>query len=81
MRFKLTKIILPEKVASRLTKLAEITGRSELILLEDALSLYLDFEAWQVLEIRQALNEADAGNFASTTEVSALFGRLKKSAS
>ncbi len=44
----MTKITLSEEVALRLKSLAEITGRSESILLQDALSLYLDAEAWQV---------------------------------
>ena len=35
----------------------------------DAIKRYLEQEAWQIAEIRQALNEADAEDFATSAEV------------
>ena len=75
------KVTVSKSIASQFEQLAEITQRSESSLVHEALSRYLDSEAWQVLEIRQALNEANAGDFASASEVSALFSRLRKSTS
>ena len=75
------KVTVPKSIASQFEQLAKLTQRSESSLIHEALSRYLDSEAWQVLEITQALNEANAGDFASASEVSALFNRLGKPAS
>ena len=63
---------LPDEIADTLTSLAKATGRSKSILAVDALREYLAREAWQIEEIQRALNEADAGDFASDEEVTAL---------
>lgn len=63
---------LPDEIADTLANLAKATGRSKSFLAVDALREYLAREAWQIEEIQHALNEADAGDFASDEEVTAL---------
>ena len=55
-----------------LDKLAKATGRSRAFLAQDALRQYLEEQAWQVGEIKQAIKEADAGDFATEAEVNAV---------
>ncbi len=52
-----------------LDKLAKATGRSRAFLAQDALRQYLEEQAWQVAEIKQAIKEADAGEFATEAQV------------
>jgi len=56
----------------RLDKLAEATHRSKSYLAGEALRQYIDLEAWQIGEIQQALQEADASDFASDEDVDAV---------
>ena len=53
------------KTKSQREKLAAATNRSKSFLASEALERYLELEAWQIKEIKQALKEADAGEFAS----------------
>ena len=62
-------IRLPDDTKRQLEELAEATGRSKSFLAVDAIRRYLEQEAWQIAEIRQALNEADAEDFATSSEV------------
>ena len=55
-----------------LDQLAKATGRSRAFLAQDALRQYLEEQAWQVAEIRKAIKEADAGEFATEGEVNAV---------
>ena len=45
-------------------------------ILNEAVTAYLEVNDWQIEEIKQALVEADAGDFASEEEVEAVFERL-----
>jgi RHH-type transcriptional regulator, rel operon repressor / antitoxin RelB len=56
------------KTKTRLDKLAQATKRSESFLAAAAIERYLEVEAWQIKEIKQAIKEADAGDFVSDTE-------------
>jgi predicted transcriptional regulator len=60
---------LPDELADTLATLAKATGRSKSYLAVDALREYIAREAWQIEEIQKALNEADAGDFASAEDV------------
>ncbi|WP_397449579.1 CopG family ribbon-helix-helix protein [Pseudomonas sp. NA-150] len=62
---------LPDEMADTLARLAKATGRSKSFLAINALRDYLAREAWQIAEIQQAIEEADAGDFATADEVSA----------
>lgn len=72
---------LPDEIADTLASLAKATGRSKSFLAVDALREYLAREAWQIEEIHHALSEADAGDFASDEEVTALARKWANNAS
>lgn len=63
---------LPEELANQLGALAEATGRTKSFLAIQAIQDFVEREAWQVAEIKQALLEADAGDFATDEEMTAL---------
>ena len=63
---------VPVEMKDRLDKLAEATHRSKSWLAGEALRQYLDLESWQIGEIRLALQEADANDFASDAELDAV---------
>ena len=58
-----------DDLKEQLEALAEATGRTKSFLAVEAIRAYLQEEAWQVAEVRQALQEADAGDFAEVQEV------------
>ena len=62
-----------EQTVAQLDRLAEATDRQRSWILEQALSAYLKDHAWQVEDIRQALAEADAGDFATDDEMTETF--------
>ena len=63
---------VPTEMKERLDKLAEATHRSKSWLAGEALRQYIDLESWQIGEIQQALEEADANDFASDAELDAV---------
>lgn len=63
---------LPASLSARLGRLAEATGRTRSYLAVQAIQDFVDREAWQIAEIKQALLEADAGDFATDEEMAAL---------
>jgi len=66
---------LPSHLKERLERLSEIRSRSKSWLTVDAITQYLELEEWQIKEIRQGLEEADRGDFASPDEVQRVFAR------
>ena len=65
-------IRIEDEVKDRLDRLAESTQRSKSFLAAEAIREYVANNEWQVAEIRSALKEADAGDFASGKDVTAL---------
>lgn len=63
---------LEDDVKDRLDVLAEATQRSKSFLAAEAIRAYVENNEWQIGEIQAALQEADAGDFASDSEVAAL---------
>ena len=57
---------------------AEATGRSRSYLINQAMEEYIAREAWQVAEIRKALEEADSCEFVSDEEMKAFWDRWTK---
>jgi RHH-type transcriptional regulator, rel operon repressor / antitoxin RelB len=55
----------------QLDALAEATGRSRDLLINEALQRYLDDENGQLAKIEEGLRQADAGEFYTTEEVTA----------
>ena len=73
-------IRLDEDVKARLDKLADSTHRSRSFLAAQAIQTFVEINEWQIGEIRAALDEADAGKFASDKEVTALVRKWKVNA-
>jgi RHH-type rel operon transcriptional repressor/antitoxin RelB len=63
---------VPVEVKDQLDKLADATHRSKSFLAGEAIRQYLALEAWQIGEIQRALQEADAGDFATEEELDAV---------
>ena len=66
---------LPADLADQLEKLIRATGQTRSAITVAALREYVEAEAKQIQDIEQALAEADRGEFASDSEVSAFFAR------
>jgi predicted transcriptional regulator len=63
---------VPAELESRLDALAHALGRSRSWVLEQALESFIQIE-----DIKQALAEAEAGDFATEEEVTAAFGKWR----
>jgi RHH-type transcriptional regulator, rel operon repressor / antitoxin RelB len=70
-------IRLDDEVKDRLDVLAEATHRSKSFLAAEAIRDYVENNEWQIGEIRAAMKEADAGDFASAKEVAAMARKWK----
>lgn len=66
---------LPQEVKMRLDRLASATARSKSWLASEAIARYVETQEWQIAEIEQGVRDADAGDFASTDEVAAVFAK------
>ncbi|MCU1303022.1 MAG: ribbon-helix-helix protein copG family [Candidatus Sulfotelmatobacter sp.] len=64
-------IRLDPTIKDRLDQLSESTHRSKSFLAAEAIREYVETNEWQIQEIRTALAEADAGDFASDADVNA----------
>jgi len=62
-------IRLDPELKSRLDKLSAVTHRSKSFLAAEAVREFIELNEWQIEEIKAAVKEADAGNFASDQEV------------
>ena len=73
-------IRLEDEVKDRLELLAGSTHRSKSWLAAEAIREYIANNEWQVAEIHAALQEADAGDFATDKEVAAIAKKWKTDA-
>lgn len=64
----------------RLDKLAAATGRSRSYLAGEAIREFIELNEWQIGEIREAVGEADRGEFASDADVKRLFDHWRRRA-
>jgi RHH-type transcriptional regulator, rel operon repressor / antitoxin RelB len=71
---------LEDDVKARLDKLADATQRSKSFLAAEAIREFVENNEWQIREIKAAIKEANAGDFASDAEVAALAKKWKVSA-
>jgi len=62
-------IRLEPDLKDRLDDLANATNRSKSFLAAEAIQEFVDLNEWQLQEIKTALAEADAGDFASEKEL------------
>lgn len=66
-----------DDVKFRLESLAEATQRSRSYLAAQAIQDYVEHNEWQIAEIKQGLAEADAGDFATDSEVKVVFDQWR----
>lgn len=72
------EIELDADLRDRLGKLADATHHSASELAAEAVRGYVELNEWQTNEVRQALKEADKGDFATEEEVEAVFAKWEK---
>ncbi|MDQ1390686.1 MAG: hypothetical protein QOF56_4140 [Acidobacteriaceae bacterium] len=65
-------IRLESAVKDRLERLSEATRRTKSFLAAEAIREYVETNEWQIQEIRSAIAEANAGDFASDRDVTTL---------
>ena len=63
---------MPASVKDQLEELARATGRQRTYLALEAIRKYLEVESWQIAEIQEAIQRADAGEFAADEQVTAV---------
>jgi RHH-type rel operon transcriptional repressor/antitoxin RelB len=73
-------IRIEDDVKERLDRLAESTQRSKSFLAAEAIRAFVENNEWQIAEIRSALKEANAGDFASEADVEALAKKWRANA-
>lgn len=66
---------LEPELEQRLEQLAQATERSKPFLAAQAIREFVDLNEWQVQENRNAIAEADQGDFASEEEVKEVLGK------
>lgn len=71
---------LEDEVKHRLDRLAESTQRSKSFLAAEAIREFVENNEWQISEIRAALAEADAADFATDKELAAVARKWKVNA-
>ena len=74
-------IRLEPDVKKRLDRLAAATDRSKSFLAAEAVRAYVENNEWQIEEIRAALEEANAEDFATDKDVAKLARKWKVNAS
>ncbi len=68
-------IRLEPELKARLDKLSAATRRSKSFLAAEAVREFIELNEWQIEEIKDALQEADAGDFASDQDIRAVFNK------
>jgi RHH-type transcriptional regulator, rel operon repressor / antitoxin RelB len=68
------------KLKKKLDKLAKTTQRSRSFLAAEAIREYVALNEWQIEEIQKAIQQADAGDFATDEEVEEMFRKWTKRA-
>jgi RHH-type transcriptional regulator, rel operon repressor / antitoxin RelB len=68
------------KTRIRLEKLAKAMERTKSYVAAEAIRAYIELNEWQITEIKSALKEADAGDFASDKEVQTVMKRWRRGA-
>jgi RHH-type transcriptional regulator, rel operon repressor / antitoxin RelB len=68
-------IRLDDELKEQLERLAAATRRSKSFIATEAIREFIELNEWQVNEIQQALEEADASDFASESEIKQTFAK------
>jgi predicted transcriptional regulator len=75
MTARTINVRLPEALYKQIEELAKATARTKSFLAIDALTNYVQSESWQIRDIQEGMQEADAGEFASDQQVKAVFAK------
>jgi predicted transcriptional regulator len=70
-------IRIEPEVRSALDSLAAATDRDQTWIVNQALRSYLEAYRWQIEHIQQGVREANAGKFASASEVQKVMARMR----
>jgi predicted transcriptional regulator len=70
-------IRLDDELKHRLDRMAESTQRSTSFLAAEAIRKFVENNEWQIAEIREALKEAEAGDFAAEKDIAAAAKKWK----
>lgn len=73
-------IRLEHELKTRLDKLSKVTHRSKSFLAAEAVREFIELNEWQIQELKGAIKEADANDFASDQEVDEVFNKWKVNA-
>ncbi len=73
-------IKVDRKTKTRLEKLAKAMKRTKSYVAAEAIRSYIDLNEWPIAEIKAALKEADAGDFATEDEVEAVARKWRRGA-
>jgi RHH-type rel operon transcriptional repressor/antitoxin RelB len=66
---------LPEALYNQIDELAKATARTKSYFTIDALTHYVQRESWQIRDMHDGIQEADAGEFATDDQVKAVFAK------
>lgn len=72
---KTINVRVPVDLYRKLENLARATDRTKSFVTVEALTTYLDAQAWMVQDIEAGVADADRGDFATAAEVNAAFRR------
>jgi RHH-type transcriptional regulator, rel operon repressor / antitoxin RelB len=72
----ITSIRLPDELRRKIERLAQATGRSKSILMQEAIAQYVENESWQIAEIEEGLRADDAGEHVPAAEIEAFWARV-----
>ena len=75
MTAKTINVRLPEALYNQIEELAKATARTKSYLTIDALTNYVQRESWQISDIYEGIQEADAGEFATDDQAKAVFAK------
>ena len=75
MTARTINVRLPEALYKQIEELAKATARTKSFLAIDALTNYVQSESWQIRDIQEGIQEADAGEFASDQQIKAVFAK------
>jgi RHH-type rel operon transcriptional repressor/antitoxin RelB len=75
MTARTINVRLPEALYKQIEELATATARTKSFLAVDALTQYVQSEAWQIRDIHEGIKEADRGEFATDQQVKAVFAK------
>ncbi len=66
---------MPEELAGEIEHIAAQTGKTKSSVIIEAVKEYVARESWQIQEIKDALEEAERGEFATKAEMNEFWAR------